>query len=72
MVMGTNPLIISANPTEITRNTVPVRLITAAERNGIFIPALPIPIEAAKLSTDTAMISSIILSILSPRLYIMI
>ncbi len=57
MFSGITILSISANPTDRHRNAVPTALIISDERNGIFIPALPIPIAAAKQSVQTAVIS---------------
>ena len=55
---GTASLITSANATEQERKSVPIKLIISEERNGIFIPALPIPIAAANPSVHTAIIRS--------------
>ena len=60
---GMNLSSTSAKHTDSVRKAVPTVLITAAERKGNFIPALPSPIADAKPSVETASISRIILSI---------
>ena len=55
---GTASFAAPARATETLRKRVPVKLIMTAERNGSFIPALPIPIAAAKPSIDTAVTKS--------------